>query len=146
LRKPDFLAPILGAGGLGPTRKQWKNFSPALGLEWSPSRDKKMVIHAGAGVYYDFFFQHQIDTERAILGPAGTGRQAVRGSAIGNPLPGIPGVKIGTPLAFTTNPTLFTGADLISVLPTIRASLVTNLANADRSLTPAQITKQIPGI
>jgi outer membrane receptor protein involved in Fe transport len=34
LTKPAYLSPILGlgAGGLGPTRKNWKNFSPSLGL------------------------------------------------------------------------------------------------------------------
>ena len=49
LTKPELLAPILGANGLGPTRRQWKNFSPSLGLAWAPSRDGKTVIHAGAG-------------------------------------------------------------------------------------------------
>ena len=44
LTKPALLAPILGAGGLGPTRKLWKNFSPVLGLAWSPSSDGKTVI------------------------------------------------------------------------------------------------------
>jgi hypothetical protein len=77
LTKPEFLAPILGASRLGPTRKQWKNFSLTLGLAWAPSRDKKTVIHAGAGIYYDFFFQGQIETERALLGPPGSGRQTV---------------------------------------------------------------------
>ena len=36
LTKPALLAPILGADGLGPTRKQWKNFSPVVGLAWAP--------------------------------------------------------------------------------------------------------------
>ena len=65
LRKPEYLAPVLGHDGLGPTRRQWKNFSPSLGLAWTPSGDKKSVIHAGAGIYYDFFFQNQIDAEGA---------------------------------------------------------------------------------
>jgi hypothetical protein len=85
LSKPAFLAPILGASGLRPTRRQWKNFSPSLGFAWAPSHDKKTVIRAGAGIYYDFFFQ-PIDAERALIGPAGSGRQLIVGSAIGNPL------------------------------------------------------------
>ncbi|MBV8906558.1 MAG: TonB-dependent receptor, partial [Acidobacteriia bacterium] len=101
LGKPAYLAPILGAGGLGPTRKNWHNFSPSLGFAWAPSHDRITVIHAGAGIYYDFFFQNMIDTERALLGPAGSGRQTILGSAIGNPLSGIPGVPAGTPLNFT---------------------------------------------
>jgi hypothetical protein len=53
LSKPALLAPILGANGLGPTRKQWKDFSPAFGLVWAPSKSGKMVIRAGAGIFYD---------------------------------------------------------------------------------------------
>jgi hypothetical protein len=143
LSKPEFLAPILGAGGLGPTRKHWKNFSPSLGLAWAPSRDKKMVIRAGAGIYYDFFFQNMIDNERALLGPPGSGRQTISGAAIGNPLPGLPGVP--ATLNFTGNPTLFTGANLMSFLPAIRANLSSNLANADPTLTSLQIIKQVTG-
>jgi hypothetical protein len=146
LSKPAFLAPILGADGLGPTRRQWKNFSPSLGLAWAPSHDKKTVIHAGAGIYYDFFFQNQIDTERALLGPPGSGRQTIQGGAIANPLSGIPGVLVGRSLDFTTgNPTLFTGANLLSILPAIRAGLASNLANADPALRSIQIIKQAAG-
>ncbi|MBZ5619592.1 MAG: carboxypeptidase regulatory-like domain-containing protein [Acidobacteriia bacterium] len=146
LAKPDYLAPVLGAGGLAPTRKQWKNFSPSLGLAWAPSRDKKTVIHAGAGIYYDFFFQNQIDGERSVLGPPGSGRQNIAGSAIGNPLAGIPGVPVGAALNFTGSPTLFTGADLISILPAVRANLSSGFANADPSLRSVQIAKQVSGI
>jgi hypothetical protein len=145
LAKPDYLAPILGARGLGPTRRNWKNFSPALGLAWAPSRNKRTVIHAGAGIYYDFFFQNMIDTERALLGQPGSGRQTILGSAIANPLSGIPGVHEGTPLNFTGSPTLFTGANLISILPAVRAQLSSSLSNADRSLTSVEILKQVAG-
>ena len=68
LSKPALLAPILGAGGLGATRKQWRNLSPSLGLAWSPTRDTKTVIRVGAGIYYDFLIQPNLDPERALLG------------------------------------------------------------------------------
>jgi hypothetical protein len=138
LSKPAFLAPILGANGLGPTRRQWKNFSPLLGFAWSLGKDRKTVIRAGAGIYYDFFFGSP-DAERALLGPAGSGRQNVAGSAIANPLSGITGVPV---LNFTGNPTVFTGADLMSILPSVRAQLTSSLANADPSLTYLHILKQ----
>jgi hypothetical protein len=144
LAKPAFLAPILGTDGIGPTRRNWKNFSPSLGFAWAPAHDRKTVIHGGAGIYYDFFFADMINTERALLEPAGSGRQTILGSAIGNPLSGIPGVPATTPLNFTT-PTLFTGANLMSVLPAIRAQLSSSLANPDPPLTSVQVLKQVAG-
>ena len=95
LSKPDLLAPILGAGGLGPTRKQWKNFSPVLGLAWSPSSNRKTVVRAGGGIFYDFLTSPPLDPERALLGPPGLGRQTVPGTSILNTLPGVPGVPAG---------------------------------------------------
>ena len=81
LTKPALLAPILGADGLGPTRKQWKNFSPVLGLAWAPWRDGKTVVRAGAGHLLRFFIPNYLDNERALLGPPGLGRQISPGQA-----------------------------------------------------------------
>ena len=56
LHKPALLAPILGENGLGPTRKEWRDFSPVAGLAWALGSNGKAVIRGGAGVYYDFNF------------------------------------------------------------------------------------------
>jgi hypothetical protein len=142
LTKPALLAPILGADGLGPTRKEWKNFSPVLGLAWAPGRNRKMVVRSGAGIFYDFLFPPFLDSERALLGPTGLGRQGITGDRLLNCLPGIPGVPVGAALNFPNTPTQFTGANLLACLPAIRAELAQNLANADRSLQTIQLTKQ----
>ena len=142
LTKPALLAPILGAEGLGSTRKQWKNFSPVLGLAWAPTSDGKTVIRAGAGFYYDFIFSVILDAERALLGPPGLGRQNISGNRLLNCLPGIPGIPVGAPLNFPNTPTRFTGANLLACLPEIRAELARSLANADRSIQAIQLTKQ----
>jgi hypothetical protein len=102
------------------------------------------VVRAGGGIYYDFFFQNQIDNERALLGQPGSGRQTILGSAVGNPFSGIPGVPPGTPLNFNS-PTLFAGSNLMSILPAVRTQLSSNLVNANSSLTSVEILKQVAG-
>jgi hypothetical protein len=145
LTKPPFLAPILGAGGLGPTRKQWRNFSPVLGLAWSPSSNGKTVVRAGAGLFYGLLNSFTLDAERAALGPAGLGRQTFPGVAILNTLPGVPGVPVGTALDFHAAATSFTGADLMAILPSIRAGLAQSLANASPALPAIQVNKTLSG-
>jgi hypothetical protein len=143
LTKPALLAPILGADGLGPTRTQWKNFSPVLGLSWAPRRDEKTVIRAGAGIFYDFVFNAAIGPERAVLGPPGLGRQLISGSRIPASICGISG---GASLDFPNTPTRFTGADLLSCLPMIRADLAGTLADQNQSIQAIQLTKQASGL
>jgi carboxypeptidase family protein len=145
LRKPALLAPLLGAGGLGPTRKQWNNFSPVLGLAWAPSSDSKTVVRAGAGLFYNVLNSVPLDPERAVLGPPGLGRSTFAGSSILNTLPGIPGVPVGTALNFTGAPTAFKGSDLITILPAIRADKMQSLANADPAVQAIQVSKQFSG-
>lgn len=143
LGKPSLLAPLLGSDGLGPTRRAWSNYAPAAGVIWTPSSNRKTVIRAAAG---RFFRPHGLtsamDAERVALGPPGLGRQLVPGSAILNPLPGIPGVPVGTPLDFRSSPKPFTGADVMASLPTIRAIHARSLADADQTVQQVQLIKQ----
>jgi hypothetical protein len=145
LSKPRLLAPILGENGLGRTKKDWKNFSPALGVTWTPSSDRKTTVHYGAGLFYDFLFQAGLDSERVALGPPGLGRQTFQGASILNPVPGISGVPLDTPLDFR-RPTLFKGTDLITALPGIRDSLLQSSQNADRSFRQIEVTKTGSGL
>ena len=143
LHKPALLAPILGEDGLGPTRKEWRDFSPVAGLAWALGSNGKAVIRGGAGVYYDFNFGTFPYSERVLLGPPGLGRQTIPGSSIYSCLPGTPGVS-GAILHFPNAPTRFTGADLIKCLPTIRADLVERLSNFDKTIQSIQLTKAAP--
>ncbi len=69
--KPKYLAPIYG-NDLTPTNNNYKNFSPALGLVYSPNN--KTVIRAGAGIYWDTELLWRRLQERAFIGPVGNGR------------------------------------------------------------------------
>lgn len=144
LRKPPLLAAILGADRLGPTQNNRSNYSPAAGLAWTVSSDRKTVVRAAAGRFYrPQGLTSSMNAERATLGPPGIGRQTFTGSSILNPLADIPGVPPGTPLDFTS-PSLFTGTTLMAILPQVRSGLAQRLATADPSLQQIQVTKQAP--
>lgn len=149
LSKPDLLTPLLGASGLTATARDRNNFAPSLGVVWTPTRDQKTVIRAGAGMYYDLPLASQRLQERSTLGPRGTGRVVVDGSLIQNPIPNIPTVPLGRPLNFRTTPTQFTGTILSSILPNIRRTLVQqfgDLTNTDLSVRNIDAFKQGSGI
>jgi len=122
LTKPAYLAPIYGANNLGPEHHDFKHFSPIVGFAWSPWKDNKTVFRGGAGVYYDTIDIELRLIERSYLSPFGSGYLELGGSSIPNPIPGIPGVPVNTPLNFQS-PTLFTGAILNSILPIVRAGV-----------------------
>jgi Carboxypeptidase regulatory-like domain len=131
LHKPALLAPILGPNNLSPTKKNWTNFSPVLGLALAPS--PSTVIRAGAGLFYDFLNSGP-DGERALLGPPGLGRTNYSGTSF-DLCPGVPALSFDTP-------TSFNGAELLALLPTIRTCLARNARVGEASVQAIQISKQ----
>ena len=94
LSKPAFLAPLLGANNLGPTKNNLAEFSPTFGFAWSLSKNNKTVIRGGAGLYWDSTPFYQKFREAAAIGPPGDGRSTLPASVLTNTIAGI--VNIGT--------------------------------------------------
>ncbi|PYS57165.1 MAG: hypothetical protein DMF74_26730 [Acidobacteria bacterium] len=139
LTKPKLLTAILGANNLNPPRAQTANFSPTLGFAWAATRDGKTVIRGGAGRYFDpvSFNSINIANERLALSPAGTGRRIVPGSAISYGI-GVLDFPKGVP-------TRFTAADLLAILPGIRAELLRKLNPDNRDFTFRNIDRDKTG-
>jgi hypothetical protein len=112
LAKPSLLAPIYGSD-LGPTEKEYKNFSPAAGFAWAVGDNRKTVIRGGAGIFYDTQLGWWRLGERAVVG--GSGRQFIQNAAVTNPLTGQP---------FSTaylNSLALNYGTFLTLMPTLRA-------------------------
>jgi hypothetical protein len=144
LSKPIYLLSILGEDGLEPTRKNRHDIAPAAGFAWSVTGDNSTVIRGGAGLYYDQYLWLG-SQERTTLAPRGQGRNLVDGSYVANPIPNITGVPVGRALDFRTQATAFTGAHLMTILPSVRAGLQRLLGdphNTDLSVRNIEVFKQ----
>jgi hypothetical protein len=125
LTKPAYLAPIFGSGNLGHELHSPHDFSPMLGFAWTVDKANKTVIRGGAGIYYDTINLEVRLIERAMLGPAGTGRALLGDSVFFptiaqiNDFGALPGPL--QPTALSSQPTTFTAAELISLIPTFYA-------------------------
>jgi hypothetical protein len=73
--------PTLGTHGVSDstmTARQW-GFGPRIGIVWSPSRFKNVVVRAGAGLYYDrgeFYSEFSPSAGNGFNGPFGVTLQA----------------------------------------------------------------------
>ena len=149
LSKPEFLEPVLGIGGLEPTRRDRNNFGPMLGFAWNVSRDNRTVVRAGSGVYYDLPLDSLRLRELSTIGPRGAGRFIVDGSIVPNPLPGVRGVPLFTPLNFPNGPTNFRGSHVLQILPNVKSSLESQLgdpSNTDFGVRNIEVFKQGTGL
>jgi hypothetical protein len=88
LPRPQYLAPILGSGNLGPTANNDREMQPALGFAWSPFKDNKTVIRGGAGIYWDSTPGYYKLREAASIGPPGAARNTLSASSFTNEIPG----------------------------------------------------------
>jgi hypothetical protein len=137
LTKPLLLAPLLGDRGLGAPSPRAANFSPTAGVSWAATADARTILRAGIGRYFDpagSTNSAHLGTERQLLSPLGTGRLTVSGSNI---------QWDGNPLDFP-QPTAFTAAQLLAILPDIRANLAgaLNPQNRDYRLRNINRTKE----
>ncbi len=137
LKKPALLAPILGPAGLNPPAARTRNFSPTVGFAWTATGDGRTVVRGGAGRYFDQAASTNavnLINERHLLSPLGTGNITRTGANL---------VHEGRSLEFL-RPTTFTGAQVLEILPAIRAQLLQSLnpGNRDLSLLNIDGTKE----
>jgi len=121
LTKPAYLAPLYGAGNLGHELHTPHNFTPMLGFAWTVDKANKTVIRGGAGIYYDTINIEIRLIERAMLGPAGTGRALLPDSVFFPTIAQLNGFgNLPAPLqpsSLSSQPTTFTGAELVQLIP-----------------------------
>ncbi len=122
LTKPALLAPLLGTNGLTAAPARKTNVSPVFGFAWSARA--QTVLRGGVGVYFDPASSSNstnLANERYLLAPLGTGRLTMTGS----------NMRWNGVLA-NDRPTTFTAAQLLALLPDLRAELAESLNPQNR--------------
>lgn len=136
LSKPSLLAPLYGTD-LTPTRNNYKNYSPSLGLAWNIDKSKKTVIRAGGGIYWETELLWRRLQERAFIGPVGNGRIQFPHTGFVNTFNGILDiaaggrpVAVGAPLPANTLTTMTVG-QFMQIAGQQGAVVAANLAPKD---------------
>jgi hypothetical protein len=137
LTKPLLLASLLGDRGLSAPSPRAASVSPMLGVAWAATSDPRTILRGGIGRYFDpaaSTNSTNLGNERLLLSPLGTGRLTVSGSNI---------QWNGSPLDFP-QPTPFTVAHLLAIMPGIRANVAgaLNPENRDYALRNINRTKE----
>ena len=129
LDRPPLLSALFN-GDLRAPQRDKNNFDPSLGFAWNIKG--KTVIRGGVGIFHDsnvFWVRLQ---ERFLTGPSGNGRGPIPGSLVG--------------LDFV-NPTPFSGANLMTQLPGIRAEFQRRLGDGtDLAVRGVEVFKQANGL
>ena len=132
LVKPALLTPLVGADGLSPPKPGTRNFSTAFGVTWAATADGKTLVRGGAGRYVDPLGSTNTLNrirERDLLSPVGTGTLTETGANL---------IVNNQRLQFQ-QPTPFTGAQLVALIPQIQQSLLQSLNPGNRDLSVRNI-------
>ncbi|MGH9674917.1 MAG: hypothetical protein ACRD44_17225, partial [Bryobacteraceae bacterium] len=144
LDRPAYLRPLLG-NNLSAIPQDYNNFDPAIGFAWAPGKEKKTVFRASTSIHHASLNIGYLKlNDRILTSPAGNGLSQTTSAGAANPKAGQPGQP--ATLDFRT-PADFTAADMLSLLPSLRGVLGTNLRynGTDLSIRNIEVTKTAAG-
>ena len=137
-RSPRFSTPILGTDGLRPPAARTRNFSPTLGFAWTATRDGKTVRARRGRTLLRPRRQHQCgEPEQRASPPVAVGHRQSDPDRRNI-------LHEGRALDFL-QPTSFTGAQLLAILPGIRAELLQSINPDNRDFSVRNLDRAKEG-